>query len=182
MVEISKFPGNFQEVNFLSVVSRSPPLAGRACVSSSRASRPHLTEIWDAGQKSAVRRGTVSDVLITGVELGGTQEPPWLVNKGGLASQLASSVRPGGCSCFLRTSHIFRCHYVCSVFDAVVSVVQAAYRTDMSVEAWLDSRGLGSLAEAFLAAGYQDFLVIQVQCQSYPEYMMSENRSITRNT
>ncbi|CAN0358393.1 unnamed protein product, partial [Ectocarpus fasciculatus] len=38
---------------------------------------------------------------------------------------------------------------------------KAAYRTDMSVEAWLDSRGLGSLAEAFLAAGYQDFLVIQ---------------------
>ncbi|CAM9859833.1 unnamed protein product [Ectocarpus sp. 6 AP-2014] len=38
---------------------------------------------------------------------------------------------------------------------------KAAYRTDISVEAWLDSRGLGSLAEAFTSAGYQDFLVIQ---------------------
>lgn len=40
--------------------------------------------------------------------------------------------------------------------------MQSGYRTDMSVEAWLDSLGLGSLAEAFFAAGYQDFLVIQV--------------------
>eukprot|EP00903_Cladosiphon_okamuranus_P018790 g17286.t1 len=38
---------------------------------------------------------------------------------------------------------------------------KTGYRTDMTVEAWLDSLGLGSLAEAFFAAGYQDFLVIQ---------------------
>lgn len=49
--------------------------------------------------------------------------------------------------------------------------VQGGYRTDLSVEAWLDSRGLGSLAEAFFAAGYQDFLVIQV-CNMYTKYKL----------
>ncbi|CAM9666824.1 unnamed protein product, partial [Ascophyllum nodosum] len=35
------------------------------------------------------------------------------------------------------------------------------YRTDMSVQDWLESLGLGFLTEAFLSAGYSDFVIIQ---------------------
>lgn len=36
----------------------------------------------------------------------------------------------------------------------------------MSVEAWLESLGLGHLSEAFFAAGYTDCLMIQVGARS----------------
>ena len=56
---------------------------------------------------------------------------------------------------------VCRINWCCAVL-CCGHAMQSGYRTDMSVEAWLDSLGLGSLAEAFFAAGYQDFLVIQV--------------------
>ena len=46
------------------------------------------------------------------------------------------------------------------------NATQAGYRTDMSVKEWLDSWELGSLTEAFIAAGYTDFMVIQVRIMS----------------
>lgn len=57
---------------------------------------------------------------------------------------------------------VFRVLSVSLSFRRWSSNEQKGFRLDMSVEAWLDSLGLGSLAEAFFAKQYTDLLVIQV--------------------
>lgn len=43
-----------------------------------------------------------------------------------------------------------------------VNIHQGGFRTDVSVETWLNSLGLGHLTEAFVKADYNDCLMIQV--------------------